>query len=99
MGLTTTFSCAEPGADPDESGTEESAGDEPKASEENPSPGEEENSKKKDTPKIDCSKLEATGTEVGQVPPDVVLKDANGNDVSLHEHCNSIVYVIAGTAG
>lgn len=52
-----------------------------------------------DQPKIDCSSLKATGTQVGDIPPNVVLKDAKGQDVSLHEHCNSIVYIIAGTAG
>lgn len=98
-GLTSTFSCSEQDPDTDDSGAEPSAGEEPKASGEKPSAEDEQDSGKKDTPEIDCSKLEPTGTDVGEIPPDVTLKDANGNDVSLHEHCNSIVYVIAGTAG
>lgn len=48
--------------------------------------------------KIDCSKLKPTGIKVGNVAPNVSLKDAKGNTVNLHDYCNEIVYVMAGSA-
>jgi hypothetical protein len=47
---------------------------------------------------IDCSALSASGMGIGEIPENVVLSDAGGNQVSLHDYCNQVVYVIAGTA-
>lgn len=46
---------------------------------------------------IDCSKLKVTGIGEGQVPPNVSLVDASGSTVNLHDYCNAIVYVMAGS--
>lgn len=44
---------------------------------------------------IDCSTLKSTGRELGDVAPDLVLKDGSGNDVHLHDFCNDTVILIA----
>lgn len=55
-----------------------------------------------ETPKkgdIDCSKLKADGgTEIGDIPDNLTFMAANGKSVSLHEHCNSVILLMTGTA-
>lgn len=46
---------------------------------------------------IDCSNLQSSGIEVGQVPPNFTLLNARGEEVRLHDYCNHVVYVISGT--
>lgn len=48
--------------------------------------------------KIDCSALKVSGTGIGEVPKNLELMDAQGNKVSLHEHCNDVLYLAAATA-
>lgn len=48
--------------------------------------------------KIDCSKLQVSGVEAGQVPGNVTLVNAKGEKVNLHDYCNDILYVMAGSA-
>lgn len=100
LGITSSMSCADSEADNDSSSPDQSSekDSDPEKPEEDPSAGTKEATESGGV-KIDCSTLKPSGTEVGEIPPDVVLKDANGDDVSLHEHCNSIIYIIAGTAG
>lgn len=51
-------------------------------------------SPKEQTP-IDCSKLEATGTEIGDVAPNLTLLNGQGQEVNLHSYCNDTVILIA----
>lgn len=44
---------------------------------------------------LDCSTLKSTGRALGDVAPDLVLKDGSGNDVHLHDYCNETVILIA----
>lgn len=58
--------------------------------------------RKADAPKVEaratqCSSLQVTGTNAGQVPPDIVLQDEDGNSVNLHQFCDKTVLLIAGT--
>lgn len=44
---------------------------------------------------LDCSKLESTGLDIGDVAPNLVLEDGEGKKVSLHDYCNDTVILIA----
>lgn len=48
--------------------------------------------------KINCSALKVTGTSIGEVPENLEMLDAQGNKVSLHEHCNDVLFLAAATA-
>lgn len=60
-----------------------------------PSKGEDVSELESAKPDLDCSKLSSTGLELGDVAPDLVLKDGAGNDVHLHDFCNDTVILIA----
>lgn len=49
--------------------------------------------------KIDCSSLKVSGNQLGQVPKNLTLLAANGDQVSLHDYCNEVVFLMTGTAG
>lgn len=51
-----------------------------------------------DDKKINCDKLKVSGTKVGEVPEDMMFLAGNGKKLSLHEHCNSVILLMTGTA-
>lgn len=51
-----------------------------------------------DDGKIDCSALKVSGSNIGEVPENLEMMDAKGNKVSLHEHCNDVLFLAAATA-
>lgn len=94
----------------DDSAEASTTGAEEDATESEPSPGpdtsnEEETSSKPEgtteTPedgKIDCDQLKVTGSNIGEVPENLELVNAKGERVSLHAHCNDVLYLVAATA-
>lgn len=44
-----------------------------------------------------CAEIQATGTQRGQVAPNVALRDGDGKVVNLHDYCDKTVLLIAGT--
>lgn len=66
---------------------------------ETPSAQEPEASNKKEDQdqdqEIDCSKLESTGLDKGDVAPNLVLENGEGRQVRLHDYCNDTVILIA----
>lgn len=67
-------------------------------------PGTDESTSEDDTGSTDddgnfiCSKLKVTGSNIGQVPMNLELVNAKGDKVSLHDHCNDVLYIAAATA-
>lgn len=53
-----------------------------------------ESGPKEQTP-IDCAKIVATGTAIGDVAPNLVLLNGQGQEVNLHSYCNDTVILIA----
>ncbi|MEE9386725.1 MAG: hypothetical protein V3V08_25190, partial [Nannocystaceae bacterium] len=46
---------------------------------------------------MDCSLVAETGHAIGQTPTDYKLQDAAGNEHTLYEYCNEVVYAVTGT--
>lgn len=77
-------------------GTDDPQTESPELSEQNPKESKKQDSPNKNPDKeIDCSTLKSTGLKVGDVAPDLVLRDGQGRDVHLRDYCNDTVILIA----
>lgn len=60
--------------------------------------GEEKTDTTDEDGKIDCSSLKPTGSFIGQVPANLEMINAKGEKISLHDHCNDVLYLAAASA-
>lgn len=44
----------------------------------------------------DCSTLMSTGIEEGDIAPDVIVQNAQGQNIRLHDYCNHTVLLLCG---
>lgn len=87
LSLVFLVACA---SDPEPPGPQDQPESSDEVSEKKNGPGSDE-----ENAKLDCSKLSSTGLEIGDVAPDLVLKDGGGKNVHLHDYCNETVILIA----